>query len=237
MDNKKIGKTIANLRKSQNLTQGQLAEKIYVSDKAISKWETGEGVPDISNLLELSKTFGVSMDYIIHGEGAQGVAVKPTETKNVAPNQTTEGTEQVTKPQKRNIDELVAQVDKELGLEKTQTVQPQIVQTQPQQSTTNIPANIIISYALAGASAVASFILTGFVGLIIAIIGMVIAKTDKPEFAKQAKLARVLNLIAMIVSIIMIVVMVLLIVFAVSTYNNASSGFWDLYNSVPNGLM
>src|SRR5690554_4682532 len=83
MDNKKIGATIYNLRKSLNLTQSELANKIFVSNKAISRWETGEGIPDISNLNELSKLFNVTIDYIIKGEGANGVDVAGN-TKNAS---------------------------------------------------------------------------------------------------------------------------------------------------------
>lgn len=76
IDNKKVGKTISNLRKNSGLTQMQLAEKLYVSDKAISRWETGEGLPEILNLVELSKIFNVPMEYILKGEGAEIAAVE-----------------------------------------------------------------------------------------------------------------------------------------------------------------
>ena len=48
MDNNKIGKTIASLRKSQNLTQQELGDKLFVTDKAVSKWERGISLPDIT---------------------------------------------------------------------------------------------------------------------------------------------------------------------------------------------
>ena len=51
MNTEKTGKLIADLRKEKNLTQGELAELLHVSDKAISRWETGRGFPDINNLL------------------------------------------------------------------------------------------------------------------------------------------------------------------------------------------
>ena len=53
--------TIKELRESRKLTQAELAEKLGVSDKAISKWETGKGYPDISLLDPIAKTFGVSI--------------------------------------------------------------------------------------------------------------------------------------------------------------------------------
>ena len=63
--NEIIAKNIADYRKSQNLTQSELAEKINFSDKSISKWERGEAIPDVSVLLSMSKIFGVSIDDIV----------------------------------------------------------------------------------------------------------------------------------------------------------------------------
>ena len=68
MDLKKIGELIYKLRTDKNLTQKQLAEKMNISDKAISKWERGQGCPDISLLQDLSAIFGVSIESILSGE-------------------------------------------------------------------------------------------------------------------------------------------------------------------------
>lgn len=68
MDCVKIGKLICSLRKEQRLTQQQLAERINVSDKAISKWERGLGCPDVSLLPELSGIFGVNLGELLSGE-------------------------------------------------------------------------------------------------------------------------------------------------------------------------
>ncbi|WP_295209879.1 helix-turn-helix transcriptional regulator [Ruminococcus sp.] len=54
MDYKKIGELICQLRKEKGLTQLQLAEKLHVSDKAVSKWERGIGCPDVSILNALA---------------------------------------------------------------------------------------------------------------------------------------------------------------------------------------
>ena len=51
MDQEKIGKFIATCRKKQNLTQAELAEKLCITDRAISKWENGRGMPDSSIML------------------------------------------------------------------------------------------------------------------------------------------------------------------------------------------
>ena len=58
-----FGKTIATLRKEKNMTQAELAERLYVSDKTVSKWETGKGYPDISLLEPIAKAFGVTSLY------------------------------------------------------------------------------------------------------------------------------------------------------------------------------
>lgn len=68
MDSKKIGNFICERRKDLSLTQQQLADQLGVTNKAISKWETGEGYPDITTLLELSKTLCVTADELLNGE-------------------------------------------------------------------------------------------------------------------------------------------------------------------------
>ena len=68
MNKKVFGETITALRKKNRLTQSALAEKLHVSDKAISKWETGQGYPEITLLPEIAKTLGVTVDYLMNGE-------------------------------------------------------------------------------------------------------------------------------------------------------------------------
>lgn len=68
MDAKKVGEIISLLRKEMGLTQRQLAEKMNLSDRTISKWERGMGCPDISLLNQLSSVFGVNIDSILSGE-------------------------------------------------------------------------------------------------------------------------------------------------------------------------
>lgn len=63
-----FAKNLAALRKQSGMTQLELAEKLQYSDKAISKWERGESVPDISVLKHVSATFGVGIDYLIEAE-------------------------------------------------------------------------------------------------------------------------------------------------------------------------
>lgn len=69
MDSTKTGKIISDLRKSKGWTQIELAEKLFVSDRTISKWESGAGFPEITQLPQLAKVFDVSIDYLLTGEG------------------------------------------------------------------------------------------------------------------------------------------------------------------------
>ena len=68
MDSIKIGKFIAEKRKAKNLTQLQLAERLYVTDRAVSKWECGRSLPDSSIMLELCKTLDISVNELLSGE-------------------------------------------------------------------------------------------------------------------------------------------------------------------------
>ena len=68
MDQIKIGKFISELRKRKNMTQQQLGEKIGVSPKTISKWETGKGMPDLSSLKPLSDCLEISINELLSGE-------------------------------------------------------------------------------------------------------------------------------------------------------------------------
>ena len=61
-----IGNNLAKLRNARGLTQGQLAEKFNYTDKSISKWECGEGAPDINTLQALADFYGVTIDYLCH---------------------------------------------------------------------------------------------------------------------------------------------------------------------------
>ena len=68
MDQIKIGLFLKELRKEKNLTQETLAEKFNISNRTVSRWETGSNMPDISLLIEISEFYGVSMPEIIDGE-------------------------------------------------------------------------------------------------------------------------------------------------------------------------
>ena len=68
MNQVKIGKFIAECRKKENLTQMQLAEKLNITDRAVSKWETGKAMPDTAIMLELCEILGISVNDLLCGE-------------------------------------------------------------------------------------------------------------------------------------------------------------------------
>lgn len=68
MNQVKIGKFISQCRKNKKLTQAQLAEKLNITDRAISKWETGKGMPDSSIMLDLCKILGINVNELLSGE-------------------------------------------------------------------------------------------------------------------------------------------------------------------------
>ncbi len=67
--NTKIAKNLTAYRKAAGLTQAELAEKINYSDKSVSKWESGNGVPDVYTLVQLATLFGVTLNDLV-GDGA-----------------------------------------------------------------------------------------------------------------------------------------------------------------------
>ena len=68
MDQIRIGKFIAETRKSINLTQRQLADALSISDKTVSKWECGKGLPDVSLMLPLCSMLNITVNDLLSGE-------------------------------------------------------------------------------------------------------------------------------------------------------------------------
>lgn len=83
MNQEKIGKFIAYCRKEKNMTQEELAQKLHLTDKAISKWENGRCLPDLSILEPLSKTLDVSINEILSGEKIKEEELKDHTDKNI----------------------------------------------------------------------------------------------------------------------------------------------------------
>jgi len=68
MNQIKIGEFISSQRKKNNLTQAALAEKLGITDRAVSKWERGKGLPDVSLMLNLCEIFGITVNELLCGE-------------------------------------------------------------------------------------------------------------------------------------------------------------------------
>ena len=68
MDQIKIGRFIAQRRKAEGLTQSQLAEKLGITDRAVSKWETGKSLPDASIMLQLCELLQITVNDLLCGE-------------------------------------------------------------------------------------------------------------------------------------------------------------------------
>lgn len=68
MDQIKIGRFIAQMRKERELTQCQLADDLLISDKTVSKWETGKGLPEVSLMMPLCNTLNITVNELLSGE-------------------------------------------------------------------------------------------------------------------------------------------------------------------------
>ena len=79
----KLSEKIINLRKARNMSQEELAEQLGVSRQAVSRWEVGSALPDASNILQLSKLFGVSADYLLNDD-YKGESPAPIKSKSVS---------------------------------------------------------------------------------------------------------------------------------------------------------
>ena len=84
MNNLKFGAFIAQLRKEKNMTQKELADRLNVTDKAVSKWETGKGFPDVKLMEPLAKELGVSLVELLQGERQVSDTLTAEEAGNMA---------------------------------------------------------------------------------------------------------------------------------------------------------
>ena len=83
MDQIKIGKFIADERKRKGYTQKQLSEKLEISDKTISKWERGNGFPEVSLLLPLCNELEITVNELLSGERLQAMDYKKKAEENM----------------------------------------------------------------------------------------------------------------------------------------------------------
>ena len=84
MDKNATGRFIAELRKQKGFTQKELAEKLMVTDKAISRWETGKGLPDTSLLKPLGEALGVSISELLSGKIIEEAEMKEQTDKIIS---------------------------------------------------------------------------------------------------------------------------------------------------------
>lgn len=78
-----IGNNIASVRKASGMTQAEVAERIGYSDKAVSKWERGESVPDVLTCVELARLFGVTVDQLVGVSAPEPGPVQPAKPKRI----------------------------------------------------------------------------------------------------------------------------------------------------------
>ena len=83
MDNQKLGIFITELRKEKGLTQAQLAQKLNVTDKAVSKWERGVGFPDIKLLEPLADVLDISLLELMNSERLPKTTVSAPDTTEI----------------------------------------------------------------------------------------------------------------------------------------------------------
>ena len=83
MDNLQFGAFVAQLRKERNMTQKELADTLKVTDKAVSKWETGKGFPDVKLLEPLARALGVSLVELMEGRHLEAEALPMKEAEQV----------------------------------------------------------------------------------------------------------------------------------------------------------
>ena len=101
MDATKCGAFIAKLRIEREMTQKELSEALNVSDKAISRWETGKGYPDVSSLMALSEFFSVSVNELLSGKRIDIKSLSTTADENVL--EVIRKNERINKKQKKQV--------------------------------------------------------------------------------------------------------------------------------------
>ena len=83
MDQIKTGKFIAERRRAKQLTQRELAQKLLVSDKTVSKWETGKGLPEVSLMMPLCEILGINVNELLSGELIDSAAYQKYAEENM----------------------------------------------------------------------------------------------------------------------------------------------------------
>lgn len=111
MNIQKTGEFIKALRKENNMTQLELANKLECTDKAISRWETGKGLPDADMLLSLSAVFGISINEILLGEK---FSFSVTDNKVPSSTEDNQKIEEIISSTDENIVDILKEKEKEI---------------------------------------------------------------------------------------------------------------------------
>ena len=98
MNQEKTGKFIAELRKENNMTQIELANKLGITDRAVSKWENGRGLPDVSLFEPLCKEFNISVNELLKGE-----KIKETDAEHLSAETMISYNKYIKRKEKQNI--------------------------------------------------------------------------------------------------------------------------------------
>lgn len=83
IDKSRFGAFVAQLRKEKGYTQRELAEKLFISDKAVSKWETGASIPDTSMLMPLAELLGVTVTELLMCRSMEEASLEPGQVENI----------------------------------------------------------------------------------------------------------------------------------------------------------
>lgn len=83
MDQTKTGRFIAELRREKEMTQRQLADRLNISDKTVSKWETGKGMPELSLMIPLCDLLGINVNELLSGERLSADLYKKKAEENI----------------------------------------------------------------------------------------------------------------------------------------------------------
>lgn len=97
MENKTIGQNIARLRKENNMSQSDLAKILNVSNKTISKWECGNGIPDVLSLKNIANTFNISIDDLVSSSTSINKENKNDNTQDLANNRQQNSSKSISK--------------------------------------------------------------------------------------------------------------------------------------------
>ena len=107
IDKEKFGSFVAQLRKEQGITQKELAQKVYISDKAVSKWERGLSMPDITLLIPLSQALGVTVTELLECRRLEQVPMDSGQVEELMHKVITYSEETPAQRQKRRRQEMV----------------------------------------------------------------------------------------------------------------------------------